>query len=92
MKKVAIITGGTSGIGFATVKKFLSENYSVVIAGIDSQENVDKSLKELEGKGDFTFIKCDVSNNEDCDNVVKETMKKYGHIDVLANVAVIVKI
>ena len=90
MKKVAIITGGTSGIGFATVKKFLSENYSVVIAGIDSQENVDKSLKELEGKGAFTFIKCDVSNNEDCDNVVKETMKKYGHIDVLANVAGIV--
>lgn len=87
---IAIISGGTSGIGFATVKKFLNEGYKVVIAGIDSKEKIEKAMSELEPLGEVTFIECDVSDEKQCQNVVEETIKKYGKIDVLANVAGIV--
>ncbi|MCD7839048.1 MAG: SDR family oxidoreductase, partial [Erysipelotrichaceae bacterium] len=87
---IAIISGGTSGIGFATVKKFLSEGYKVVIAGIDSKEKIENAMSELETLGEVTFIECDVSDEKQCQNVVEETIKKYGKIDVLANVAGIV--
>lgn len=90
MEKVAIITGGTSGIGFATAKKFLTEGYQVVVAGIDSQDNIEKSMTTLKGLGEAMFVNCDISNETDCQNVVKEAIKHYGKIDVLANVAGIV--
>ena len=46
MKKVAIITGGTSGIGLATAKKFLKNGYCVVVASVDSQEKIDAARSE----------------------------------------------
>ncbi len=87
MEKVVIVTGGTSGIGFQTAKKFYSKGYKVVIAGIDSNENIDRAVDELKG---IDFIWCDVSKEEDCKKVVDYTYTKYGRIDVLANVAGIV--
>lgn len=90
MEKVAIITGGTSGIGLETAKTFLSKDYKVVVVGIDSQENIDKALSVLNHLGEVSFIKCDVSKAEDCKEVVEKAIHYYGHIDVLANVAGIV--
>lgn len=90
MEKVAIITGGTSGIGLETAKTFLNNDYKVVIAGIDQDENIKKSIELLDTLGEVTFIKCDVSIPKDCQNVVEKTVHYYGHIDVLANVAGIV--
>lgn len=90
MEKVAIITGGTSGIGLETAKTFLNNDYKVVIAGIDHDENIKKAIEILDTLGEVTFIKCDVSLPEDCQDVVEKTIHYYGHIDVLANVAGIV--
>lgn len=90
MDKVVIITGGTRGIGFATAKKFLKEGDKVVIASIDQKEIIEESMQKLSSLGEVSFYKCNVACYEDCEDVVKETIKRYGRIDVLANVAGIV--
>ena len=87
MNRVVIVTGGTKGIGFATAKKFLKEGDKAVILG---RHEIQESIDELAGIGDVTFIKADVSKEEDCKMIVSETMAKYGKIDIIANVAGVV--
>lgn len=87
MNQIIIVTGGTKGIGFATAKKFLSCGDHVIILGRHENE---AALAKLEKLGDVTFLKADVSSADDCRAVVETVMKKYGRIDVLANVAGVV--
>lgn len=82
--KTAIITGGTSGIGLATAKKFLAENYNCVLVG-RHENKFDKIKSEL--RGNFKFISADVSNVENCRQVVIETVKIFGGVDTLINCA-----
>lgn len=56
---------------------------------LKSKEKPKKSIRN-EKEGDVTFLKADVSSADDCRNVVETVMKKYGRIDVLANVAGVV--
>ena len=84
-KKVCIITGGTRGIGFATVEAFLSDGYQVVLYG-SRQETVDKALAKLEGKaveGRWTSLTDEEAIKKD----FKEIAKKYGSLDALVSVA-----
>lgn len=90
MNKIVIVTGGTRGIGFETAKKFLNNGDKVVIASIDAKEVIEQAIEELRKLGEVTFLKCNVACQEDCEDVVKETIEKYGRIDVLVNVAGIV--
>lgn len=90
MNKIVIVTGGTRGIGFETAKKFLNNGDKVVIASIDAKEIIEQAIEELRKLGEVTFFKCNVACKEDCEDVVKETIGKYGRIDVLVNVAGIV--
>lgn len=60
MSKVALITGGTSGIGLATVKKFLSEDYKVIAVGVN--ENDFPQIKKEINNSNLQVMKCDVSN------------------------------
>ena len=87
MKKVVVITGGTSGIGFATAKKFLSKGYRVVVVSNDPQEKVDAAMAELEPLGEVIFCPCNITSREECEKVFAVTMEKFGQVDVLANVA-----
>lgn len=87
MNRIAIVTGGSKGIGFATAKKFLSCGDKVIILGRHENES---ALEELKKKGEVTFIRADVSIADDCRRVVSAAMETYGRIDVLANVAGIV--
>lgn len=83
MKKVCIITGGTRGIGFATVEAFLSDGYQVILYG-SRQETVDKALAQLEGKaveGRWTSLMDEEAIAAD----FREIKEKYGSIDVLIN-------
>lgn len=87
-KKTAIITGGGQGIGKGTARRLLLENYNVVIAEYDKEAG-QETENELKEYGDIKFIHCDVSNEEDVINLVKETVKIFGGIDVLINNAAI---
>lgn len=92
MNRVAIITGGTNGIGFATCKKFLAEGDSVVYLGRHQKDKVDAELAKLatEHNAEAVFMTCDVSREADCHRVVDKTVEHFGRVDVLANVAGIV--
>lgn len=81
--KVAIITGGGSGIGLATVKRFLEAGAKVVIADITNQTALAKELGCL-------FVKTDVSFEEDVKNLMEQTEAAYGKIDILINNAGII--
>jgi len=76
--KVAVITGGSSGIGLATAKLFHDEGAKVIITG-RNQEQLDTAANEL----GVTGIKSDVALLSDIDNLYKEVKEKFGNIDIL---------
>lgn len=85
--KVAIITGGSSGIGFAIAKAYLKEGAKVVIASFDEKE-INFALEELKKEYDqnnIIGITCNVKSTEDIKNTVKETINKFGKLDILIN-------
>lgn len=77
-EKVAVVTGGASGIGLATTKKLLSEGANVVILDLKMDEEIINSLGE-----NILYLKCDVSNEENVKNCIEEIIKKFDHIDYL---------
>ena len=79
--KVAIITGAGSGIGLATAQLFIKEGSKVVIADITPEaQKVTESL----GKNAW-FIHVDVRQEKDIKHMMKETVNRFGHIDILMN-------
>ena len=83
--KVALVTGGGSGIGFAITKILLAEGMRVVICGRDEEKlrKAEQGLKTF-GKGLMT-MPADVSMRSDVDRWVNMTAKQFGRIDVLVN-------
>ena len=77
-EKVAVVTGGASGIGLATTKKLLSEGANVVILDLKIDEEIINSLGE-----NVLYLKCDVSNEENVKKCIEEIIKKFDHIDYL---------
>lgn len=78
-EKVAVITGGASGIGLATAKKLLSEGANVVL--VDWNEDVSRIAENLNERA--LGIRCDVSSDTDVKKCVEYIIKKYGHINYL---------
>lgn len=78
-EKVAVITGGASGIGLATAKKLLSEGANVVL--VDCNEDVSRIAENLNERA--LGIRCDVSSDTDVKKCVEDIIKKYGHINYL---------
>lgn len=81
--KVVIITGASSGIGYALAKEFAKRGAKLSLAArrIDRLEKLKEELNDTEV---FT-IKTDVSVEEDCKNLIDATIEKYGKIDILIN-------
>ncbi|MEM9324661.1 MAG: glucose 1-dehydrogenase [Bacteroidota bacterium] len=78
--KVAVVTGGNSGIGLATVKRFLNEGAKVVFTG-RRQEALNEVSAGLEG--DFLAVKADAANIEDTKALYQAVQDKFGKIDIL---------
>lgn len=83
--KVAIVTGGASGIGLATAKAFLDKGVKVVI-GDYNKEAGSKIEKELKEKyADVLFVAADVADEKSVENLVSETVKQFGRLDIIFN-------
>ena len=83
--RVALITGGASGIGLATAIAFLEEGAKVAIADI-SEENGRRALEIIDKKGyNVLFMKADISKEADVKRIIDETVTKFGKLDILFN-------
>ena len=89
--KCAIITGGASGIGRATVELFIDQGAAVVIADIDvaGGEKLAEEIR-MEG-GKAVFVQCDVTEAGQCQNAVQTAVNHYGKIDILFNNAGVIR-
>jgi len=91
-KPVALITGASRGIGKAIALRFAKEGYDLVINYVSENTNIEELKKEFEQYGGKTlFIKTDVTNLADCEEMAKKAVEEYGRIDVLVNNAGITK-
>jgi meso-butanediol dehydrogenase/(S,S)-butanediol dehydrogenase/diacetyl reductase len=84
--KAALITGGTTGIGYATALLFLENGAKVAITG-RAKETGKEAIRKLKHQGfeACSFIQGDVSKLADAERMVKETLRRYGRLDVLFN-------
>lgn len=87
--KIALITGGGSGIGLATARRFIHEGAQVIITGRRSSE-LDKVVTDL-GKAAYAVV-CDVRDNESMAKVFADIQKRYGRLDIVFANAGIVEI
>lgn len=83
--QVAIVTGGSSGIGRATAKRLAEEGANVVIADVaeDQGRSVAESIDSIDG--DATFISADVTSSAAVERLVDETVDAYGRLDIAVN-------
>jgi NAD(P)-dependent dehydrogenase (short-subunit alcohol dehydrogenase family) len=83
--KVALITGGTSGIGSATAIRFAREGARVAITGRNPQRGEEVVEGIAANGGEAMFIRSDVRLAADCRNAVEQTLERFGKIDILFN-------
>lgn len=85
--KVAVVTGGTRGIGFAIVKKYLENGAKVILFG-SREETVEKALASLKAENPDWPVEGahpDLTNADEMAKTIREIQEKYGRIDILVN-------
>lgn len=87
-KKVAVITGASSGIGKGIALKLSNEGATVVLVARD-EEKLDQVSTELRKAGakNYEIISADVTNREDIDRAVQQAVEEFGKVDILVNSA-----
>lgn len=85
--KIALITGGTSGIGAATAERMIQEGATVIIVGrnIDRGKEVVQSIQSNYDEANIEFFVCDVCNVNEIDKLYNYVKKTYGKLDILFN-------
>jgi NAD(P)-dependent dehydrogenase (short-subunit alcohol dehydrogenase family) len=78
--KVAVVTGGCSGIGLATVRRFAAEGAKVVIGDVDDANGL-RIVEELGG----AFVHCDVTNPEQVETLFRSAKDTFGSVDIAFN-------
>jgi NAD(P)-dependent dehydrogenase (short-subunit alcohol dehydrogenase family) len=79
--RVAVVTGGASGIGAACVRRFAGEGASVVVADVDEERGQAVAAEAGDGRG--AFLRCDVSRSADWQAVRQLVLERWGRLDVL---------
>ena len=87
--KVAIVTGGAKGIGRAIAERFAKDGARVVVADLDEDAG-SRAVEEVGAHGAVRFVRCDVGDRADVENLVAATVQAWGAVDVLVSNAGIV--
>ena len=83
--KAAVVTGGSGGIGSATLRRFVAEGASVVCADVDDEKG-EKLIEELRSAGGSAeYVHCDVTSLDEVGAAVAKCMSDFGRIDVMFN-------
>ena len=82
-RMVAVITGGSRGIGLGIAKELLKEDFTVVLTSRNESEEVTELKAKYTNK--VHFVSCDISKEEDINNLVSFIKDKFGKIDLLVN-------
>jgi 3-oxoacyl-[acyl-carrier protein] reductase len=91
-EQVAIVTGGSRGIGKATVLALAAQGAKVVVNYARSSDAAEAIVTEItQAGGDAIALQADVSQSADVDNLIKQTLDKFGRVDILVNNAGITK-
>ncbi len=86
MKKVALVTGSSRGIGFGILKIFAQNGYEVVMSGSSGEEKAKDNLGVLRGLGcRVSYAKCDISRAADRQALLEFVQREHGRLDVLVN-------
>jgi NAD(P)-dependent dehydrogenase (short-subunit alcohol dehydrogenase family) len=82
--KVAIVTGGASGMGRATVMRFLADGARVVVGDLNDKNGAETLVvAKSQGHGDrIAFVRCDVAREADVENLVAEAEKRFSRLDI----------
>ena len=83
--KVALITGGTRGIGKAIAKKFAENGYNLVINYVSENTDLEKLKNDINSKNEILFVRANVGDFESSEELLKQAVEKFGKIDVLVN-------
>ena len=88
--KIALITGGDSGIGRAVAVAFAKEGASVAIAYLDETEDAEKTQQVVEEMGrQCLLLPGDISQEQHCQALVEQTVSRFGRLDILVNNAAV---
>ena len=80
--KVAIVTGGTKGIGYGIAEEFIKEGARVVICGRNRETGVAAAADLQKLGGEILFVACDVGNIDSLDDLINQTVDHFGRLDV----------
>lgn len=87
--KVAVVTGGAQGIGYAIAERFLREKAKVIIADVDDKTG-HKAEQALRKIGNVSYVHCNVAERLDVHNLIAGAIDEFGRLDILVNNAGIV--
>ena len=86
MKKTAIITGASRGIGFATAKQLCMDGYNIVMVATGAKEKNAAAVEELEKLGtEIHYVQANIADHDDRLRIVDEAVRTFGRVDVLVN-------
>jgi NADP-dependent 3-hydroxy acid dehydrogenase YdfG len=83
-RKVVLITGASSGIGLALSREYAKRDFAVVMAA-RSKDKLNQYAGALSKKAEALAVQTDITNQEDCKNLIEKTIEKHGRIDILIN-------
>ncbi len=82
--RVAVISGGTRGIGRAIAEAIVREGGKVVMSGRDAAKG-ERAVAEMNAGDKVMFVQADAKVREDCERLIDTTVERFGHIDILVN-------
>jgi 3-oxoacyl-[acyl-carrier protein] reductase len=85
-KRVALVTGGTRGIGFGVATSLGKEGFNLCVCGLRPAEAAEESLAKLRATGaEVLYVRADIGSKPDRDNLIREVEARYGALHVLVN-------